>query len=166
MKLRTDFVTNSSSSSFTLNLSIKLKDGKSLRYEALGYEEPFGPGEYAEVYATLSPKELAGCSDIAALVDMLKDSIECYREPILTEESAFIQKVREIPSMQEIAQISVAGTEKYDPDNKYAQTYTYDCTTQAYTCKVNGEQWDFLGGASGGQLYVPDRKLARERDKA
>ena len=67
MKIRTDFVTNSSSSSFTLNLRIELKNGKALEYEAEGYEEDL---YYPQVYATLSPKELAECPEIEALVEM------------------------------------------------------------------------------------------------
>ena len=162
MKIRTDFVTNSSSSSFTLNLMIELKNGKKLSYEALGYEEPFGPGEYYNVYATLSPKELAECSDIKALVEMLKAGVECEGEPIITDDDGFIKKIKKIPSMEDIAKISIAGTEEYDPENEYAQMYTYDCMTREYTCEINGEEWTAINGTSGGGLYVPDHRLAKE----
>ena len=162
MKIRTDFVTNSSSSSFTLNITIELKNGKSLEYEAVGYEEAFGPGEYYNVYATFSPKELAECSDIKALVEMLKAGVECEGEPIITDGDGFIKKIKKIPSMEDIAKISIAGTEEYDPENEYAQMYTYDCMTQEYTCEIHGEEWTAINGASGGGLYVPDRRLAKE----
>lgn len=164
MKIRTDFVTNSSSSSFTLNLMIELKNGKELSYEALGYEEPFEPGEYEEVSATLSPKELAECPDIAALVDMLKGGIECCGKPILTDNSRFIKKIRKIPSMQEIAKISVEGTESYGLLEEYTQEYTYDCETKAYTKWVSGEEMEDIDGARGGSLYVPDAGVAENEE--
>ncbi len=164
MKIRTDFVTNSSSSSFTLNLMIELKNGKKLSYEALGYEEPFEPGEYKEVSATLSPKELAECPDIAALVDMLKGGIECCGKPILTDNSRFIKKIRKIPSMQEIAKISVEGTESYGLVEEYTQEYTYDCETKAYTKWVSGEEMEDIDGARGGSLYVPDAGVAENEE--
>ena len=164
MKIRTDFVTNSSSSSFTLNLMIELKNGKKLSYEALGYEEPFEPGEYEEVSATLSPKELAECPDIAALVDMLKGGIECCGKPILTDNSRFIKKIRKIPSMQEIAKISVEGTESYGLVEEYTQEYTYDCETKAYTKWVSGEKMEDIDGARGGSLYVPDAGVAENEE--
>ncbi|HIY05068.1 MAG TPA: hypothetical protein H9733_08925 [Candidatus Anaerotignum merdipullorum] len=164
MKIRTDFVTNSSSSSFTLNLMIELKNGKKLSYEALGYEEPFEPGEYEEVSATLSPKELAECPDIAALVDMLKGGIECCGKPILTDNSRFIKKIRKIPSMQEIAKISVEGTESYGLVEEYTQEYTYDCETKAYTKWVSGEEMEDIDGARGGSLYVPDAGVAENEE--
>ena len=164
MKIRTDFVTNSSSSSFTLNLMIELKNGKKLSYEALGYEEPFEPGEYEEVSATLSPKELAECPDIAALVDMLKGGIECCGKPILTDNSRFIKKIRKIPSMQEIAKISVEGTESYGLLEEYTQEYTYDCETKAYTKWVSGEEMEDIDGARGGSLYVPDAGVAENEE--
>ena len=164
MKIRTDFVTNSSSSSFTLNLMIELKNGKKLSYEALGYEEPFEPGEYEEVSATLSPKELAECPDIAALVDMLKGGIECCGKPILTDNSRFIKKIRKIPSMQEIAKISVEGTESYGLVEEYTQEYTYDCETKAYTKWVSGEEMEDIDGARGGSLYVPDAGAAENEE--
>lgn len=55
MKFRTDFVTNSSSSSFVLVLRITLKNGKVLKYSEEGEPEC---GICPSIVATASPEKL------------------------------------------------------------------------------------------------------------
>ena len=76
MKIRTGFVTNSSSSSFTLILKIDRKNGKPLVWKGYGYEDSdrFG-NKYRELNAAISPKKLARSSDTAALAEALKKAV-------------------------------------------------------------------------------------------
>ena len=48
MKIRFDYVTNSSSSSFVVTVGLKLKDGKVLQYEAFAQDDG-GGCDYGEV---------------------------------------------------------------------------------------------------------------------
>lgn len=67
--------------------------------------------------------------------------------------------------MQDIAKIYVSGVEDYDGVNKYAQEYTYDCVAGRYTYSIDGEEWSAIDGASGGGLYVSDRKMAEKEEE-
>ena len=158
MKFRSDFVTNSSSSSFIFELQILLKNGETLNYDVTGYEED----EYYEVNANISPKAMAKCKNVQELVDMLEEALDCEGNPILTENSSLIQDVHKIPSMDDIAEITITGTEEYDPELSYTQKYTYNCQTNTYTKSFDGEELSAINGASGGSLFVPDDEEANE----
>lgn len=156
MKIRTGFVTNSSSSSFTLSLKINLKDGKTLKWEGDAYEEEC---EYEYLDATLSPQNLARSRSIASLVKKLEESVTCGydgEEEVLGENTKFIRDIKNLSGMGEIETISVEGIERYDLVNKWGQFFEYNRKTKKYTCKYQGGEWGAINGASGGQLYVPD----------
>ena len=177
MKIRTDFVTNSSSSSFVFGLKFELKNGEELIFDGEGACGEIGSTEFfdGEAIVGVSPKVLGQSSSVDDLIRILTDSVEdsCeYRKIFLPRElsesdiefleqggmiaesaESFIEEIREnIKTIDDIKSIVVYGNEENYVS--YRQTYKYDLETGEYIGAIFGCEFESEG--SSGYIYIPD----------
>ena len=183
MKIRTDFVTNSSSSSFVLSIRVELTDGNVVSFQGTGSCGEGAASDFGELNVSVSPRQLGKASSIQELVSLLKSGVaEDDNTPIFNTDDpkrqaivedaktsgssiansyekadAFISRVKAIPSMDAIAKITIVGNEfNY---REYLRKYEYDRASDRYTKRVSGYDFDKNGG-SGGDLIFSDADLA------
>ena len=174
MKFRRDFVTNSSSSSFVLEIRFDMKDGKVVEFEDMGGTPEGDEGKFFkhDAVAKVSPKQLGTASNMDELIKLLMDGVIDYNKwaedpdawheegetpqaerKIFSTRSKFIRSIKQAASsMDDIRSITIAGKEE-NCGTQYHRIYTYDRETGQYTGIQKGKPITWAEGHCGNVVF-------------
>lgn len=166
MKIRTDFVTNSSSSSFTLTIRISLTDRNYVSFSGTAYPDEPEYGEFfkGSAYVHTSPKQLGAAESVDELISLLQggviDDLFYKKRKIFTNRSRFVKDIRqEISSIDKVEKITIRASRE-SGSAEQIMNYTFNRKTNEYTGKIKGRDF-YTDGERGGELLFSDISSAK-----